>query len=561
MVPRLIGLEEGKWELLWLGNLRPSTKNRSGYEVRVHFSWAGNGSKAPLFCWQPLTHLSFLRLGSIWLDGIFQGDRRAPTRQFSVSTEDAQLRAPWSPHDRSQDLFSVSDYYFQRVRELAKCWVFRTAEGERLVVPVWEVLRAWYLFCPRVMPAILAGGITHPDPIKHGLRPFLDGTGILEDGRPQLVRAQWLDDGEGKRLARLLFVPFAKEQTYQIFRHLMTSFDDSDSSSKNDGMTTIPAVLPPYEGVAPWRVRCIPLSPGADRERRWLALNLVGADLPNTFGDLVTILSNDNRQAPNRNDPSLKEVHRVSRPVSPPVGGALTLTSAGPDSSMDEVTIEGFAFDDGIVGAVQTVLIEKPEQNYRSVCMPGEPSPLIGGATDSVAISRPGHSRVRIEGTREGLSTDALFRLSVAAFRSLAMKGLSDSLEWSARLISSNALDTFPVRSTLGGDYRNFAILEFQLGGRTAYVLDAERLRAGDSFSLLLCRSTGYYRLLNSVFEDWLCKFPAQRSPWRGTGILPRNVVVEDFLHQPQRAGLLEAALQTQLENRLLLRLSKLLSG
>jgi len=562
VIPRLEGLPRGLWRLLWLGKLRTSNHNPTGYEVEVHFSWGGGGQKPPLQKWLPLTHLPFLRLQSLWENDLFRSLPDYSERSFSVLTAGASLRPPWSPGNPDSNLFSTNDYFFHRIRDLAKCWEFGTLSGELLIVPAWEILRAWYLFDPSVMPAVLAGAVYHPDAIPERLRPWRDGTGTLEDGRLQFVRAQWISDSEAKRLARLLFVDVARERTYGIYRHLMTDATRKRPAEESERVVELPAPLPPYDGVAALKVHCIPLSPSAKGTKRWLVLNLKGGKLPDPFDNLIIVRENDNRQGMNKDDPNLRKYpRRRSKMTSKGFGvdEALMLTMAGPDPSIEDTQITGFDFDDEIVRSVKTVLLDKPMQGWRAVKAPEERTSVEGGSTDTAAPSRPGNTRVRTEDVRPSMSSDALFRLSLAAFRSITRKRVQSETSWRAELVSKNEDGTFPVRAKYQGYVRQFAILAFEKNNEIAYALDAERLRPGESFSLILCRSSGAYPLACSLFEEWLGMFPAQRLPWRGDGILPRDLVLDDFLHQPQRDGLSMHQIQEQLERRLLYRLQKIL--
>ena len=532
----------GPWRLLWLGCLRDARLHPVsgiGSELEAHLIPDGPSNLAPRTCWVSLSKLPLLRLQSQWIDGVFHEAEEGIARRFEVSIENATIRAPWGQANRDDDLLKPWDYNFYRQRSLSDCWVFETSTGDRLVVPGWEVLRAWYLFDPNVAPAVLAGALDNLEALSHRLRPWLPGTKRNADSSITYGKPRWMTDPVALRTARLIFDPIASRRAYDIHRHLMVGMSRLASSTASK--TFLPMIKPPCStAFHEWDVRCKPISADADGRRRWLVLTLEGADLPLPF-DKVFFIDElpPGRTGGGRPEKRLYVRNRVA-PIDPASNPDIDLRAGAPDSSIEAATVLGFGFDDRAIHGIETSRHTQEGTHGSAARVSADPVVISGGATDPAAPKLRGYARIAVEEyDGEPLSVDDLLRRSIEAFQLLVVEtpGIPRILRWSARLMANGNRDTFAVRSSELEVVRHFAILEVKLGPRHFYVLDAQRLagRKSESFAMHICRSDSGYPLATAVFRDWLSRFPAKTgSPWQGPHSGSRSLVHDGkkVLHQ-----------------------------
>lgn len=548
--PSLPALWNGAWRFLWLGDLRPSAENPSGYEVQAHFEWAAGGYRNPIVIWPSLSQLDVLVLQSRWENKVFSGFPPGEDLVVRVLTDGAALRDPWMPGRPEMDVLTRDDYSFRGISDLARCWIFKTThpEGE-LVVPVWEVLRAWYLFDGHCMPSVLAG-IRHADRIRRDLRPFLSQTGWLEDGTPQYAAPRWLSAESMKRMARLVFDPVANDRAYDIYRQLMAS-----AGSSSDGVIPMPAVLPPYDGEAEWTLLAQPLAAASNGVPRWLALRLRRAVVSDSISRVHYVQELDNRQGQNWDDPSLP-VKRWRRQGPALLPNPLPLTGTGPDTGLEDAVIDEFGFEDSIVDTLQATRSEKLLQVARSVHLPANPTPIEGVGTDRAAKPRRRHAGLSTGGDEPEDPPADLMERTLGAFKALIRATRErTSVTAAAKLLTRNGSETFRVLA-LDGRRRHFAILEAELTGRFAYVLDAQRF-GSESFKMVMCRSADYRAIPDFRFQYWLRHFPSRDGdPWTGGEATPHGWIFETIVHQPERKHLTKQEVTSQLVARLERRLT-----
>jgi hypothetical protein len=427
-------------------------------------------------------------------------------------------------------LLAYKDYNFHKLRDLASCRVFRTADGSQLIVPCWEVLRAWYLISPNVMPAILAGAMSHPrEAMPPAHRLWLDGTERIDDATVCYRIPRWVTDDQAKRLARLFFDPVARQRCYAVYSDLM----ESRRTVEHTQYAELPCALAPYRGTAPWTVRCRPVSPSPDGAHRWLVTELLGAAAPLPFEAFIADRENDASQGENKDDPGLEPYRAPQRsPVAGLDEATLQLTRLGPDRTLLPAVVDGFEFDDHAAKAVRIIPVEKLLQVSRAVGGQGFAQQVEGGATDYSAPARPGHIPVELaEPSVPPLSHDDLLQRTIAAFHLVIEEFAKDPSTIAARLISNTAQDTFHAASRR---QRHFVILEVSKGNRTVYAIEAQR-RESRSLPLTLCRSVDFRPIGPSQFSRWFVKFPGRDSAWFGQEVAPPGILGERFIHQTRR--------------------------
>lgn len=552
--PRIAKFPKGRWRLLWVGRVRESTdaNNLVGYEIQAHLCAAGRSSVPPETRWISLTQLTYLRPQSLWIDGVFSDHPPGEELSFVVRAQDATLHAPWLPGTRDNDLLKHGDYYFHKVRDLAPCWVFATQDNVQLVVPAWEVLRAWYLFDSGVMPAVLAGAVRHVASLRRQHQPWLAGTGPREhDGQWQYVRPHWMSEAQALRMARLVFDDYAYAQAYDIFRQLMLA--KQRAGSARDAILPLPAVKPPYQDDSVWTVRCTPISPSASGHKRYLVLSLQSVRAPDTLGRVH--MQGERDPGENQGDPNLPVYQRKGKaPIDPHSSTNLSLVGAAPDEAVQSARIEGFDFYDDIIDCVEVVPSPKIEQVSRFVHAPTDPVLIAGGATDLAARPRGQHARIDTEGAYPPLAPDDLLQQTLDAFALVSAQAGAE-LGWQGSFVTREGGRTFPVRSRRTGQIRHFAILQVTSGTLTGYALEAQRF-SGEEFSLCVCRSVSHLPMNARLFESWLEQFPAPRgSPWWGSGILPPVVEVDPTRVPHQQREHSPAEVTRRLARRLTLRL------
>lgn len=551
----------GLWRLLWIGGLRPAPENPTGYHVQLHFAWAGSGEKAPITRWTSFGTLPLLRLQSLWEHGTLREHAPWDLRRFQVEGHGRVGVAPWTPGDPASDLLSREDYRFQKLRDLAPCGVFNAADGEQLIVPAWEVLRAWYLFDPNVMPAVLAGGIRHVGSLSRAVQPWLEGTAYLADGTPQYVRPRWMSDHQAARMARLVFDDRAHDQAYDIHRQLMVAKNSSIRAADGLPMLPMPAILPPYTGFAEWTVDCRQISPAPNGARRWLVMSLEGAKVPASFSRLQLVRGADARTGANRDELEVSSYVRHGKaPIDPGSDPAVRLLGAAPDPKVAPVPLAGFGFDDGMFETLVLDVKDKPEQAARSLQVASDPVVIAGGAVDPAASTGRKVARLEIQDDARRLSPEDLLQRTVTAFHAVvaSARHQPQPATWNARLVRKGTGDTYHVVAR--GWRRHFAILEVEVQGRYAYAIDAQRLsgRSKEEFAILLCRQVDGYPLMSNMWDAWFKHFPAARgNAWTGSGIMPRVVMVSPrrFKHQPQPRDADHGAVTRRLAERLEARL------
>lgn len=551
---RLDRLRIGRWTLLWLGNLRPSTDNPTGYEILAYFKWAASGYRDVLEVSIPLTALPLLRLQSLWEDNVLRKLPDGDRLRLTVSTRNAMLSAPWNPNKFGEDTLTRADYVLHGKRELARCWTFAVQPTGRLIVPVWEVLRAWYLFEPKVIPAMLAG-IRHVEGIARGLRPYLSETRVLPGGTLQYVAPRWLGERDAKRMARLVFDPIANDRAYDIYRQLMQSTHNRE--------VALPAVLPPYDGNAEWTVTCKPLSPHRDGSPRWLALSLDAATISDSIRDIQYVEELDNRQGLNKDDPTLPTTvwRRPARPANP-LTDPISVTGLGPDSGIEEAALEGLDFHDSITETIQLHRKDKLLQVSKSVHRPADPVHVAGVGTDHAARPTARHARAALAPDDDVGPPVDLMERTLGAFRTLVRDAGSSSTDtWRGRLVVHDAAETFRIRSA-DGRSRHFAVLEMTFkSGRTVYLADAQRFGT-ETFSMAMFRMPHYQEVPPYLLRQWLRHFPARSGdPWVGYRIAPYGWIVEPTKHQPQLRHLTKQQVDEQFVARMWRKLAVFVDG
>lgn len=489
------------------------------------FSSAREGRGNKTSAWVSLTHLHYLRTQSRWDDGTFIEHCDAEAKTFDVLAEGAINRGVHKQYENYYIKFD--DYDLKGFDSLASCWIFHTAQNEDIVVPSWEILRAWYLFDDGVMPAVLAGAISDVASLPMRHQPWMDGTGLTLDGKLQYVYPNWLGELGARKFARLYFDAFANSEARKIYTQLMLPPIFVEDGQSEHWM---PAVLPPFEGHSRWTVKCIPLQPLArGGNKRWLVLDLQKSDAPLPFSDLVALPYIDTRQGQNAGDPSLpiREVLGKARVLLPT--GTVDLVPVAADPLTEDLEIQGFGFDDNITRDLIVHTPEKAAQVSHVIHVPRASVTVTGGATDPAGPKNLSTARVWIKDGDAPFAEDTLLRQTIRAFRLIIDKYPQ------SRLIRTTE-SVFLATNAHSRIKRQFAILEMSASNRVAYVLDAQRF-GSEEFPFFVCRHPFKDRYPLSVFQTWLSEFPAPRGlPWQVERGLPRGLFWNPrrLKHQPR---------------------------
>jgi hypothetical protein len=487
----------------------------------------------------PLGALPLLVAGSEWEDGRFRGWGTHETADVEVSIgrfdDEARAVSPYA--------LLGTGYFLHRMAAPCYCRVFCTQEGPDLIVPTWEILRVWYLFHPRVVSAVIGGGLRFPDSVSSTLLPWRpDRTRWLAGDMPEICRRKFVSDSVAMRLARLLFDPVAENRAYYIYRNLQ-----SGRAGRADGSRMVPPVLPPYEGTGQWKIwyRTIP-STGTTPARR-LVLRVCGATAPLPYTDLVVASEVDNSQGANKDDPNLPLSWTRSPPENMlPEDGAVVVSGTGADGTLDGIDIDHFAFVDNAVHAVRRHTPVKLLQSSRHGGGQGDPVKVGSVSMDPSAMSESGQAAQGSGG--EELSTDDSRLPSDVSFVAMqdvfaalveALNGPVSGLPvgWTASFYKEGGV-CLSVYNDKRAERRLFLILRVTNGTRHIYVLEAQRLRENESYTILICEERHGLELSDQLFSNWLSRFPyAGGTHWVSFKYDDLALVSMPAIHQPHRKG------------------------
>lgn len=529
----------GRFRLNWVGGLWPS-KQSGGYEIDVQLVPMEGFRRPPIARRVPLGALPLLVAGSEWEDGRFRGWGAHETAdvEVNISRFDDEARAV-SPYT----LLGVTEYFLHRMPAPCYCRVFRAQKGFDLIVPTWEILRAWYLFHPRVVSAVVGGGLRFPESVSSTLLPWRpDGTDWPAGNMPQICRRKFISESVAMRLARLLFDPIAENRAYYIYRNLQSS-----RVGRADGSRIVPPVLPPYEGTGQWKIwyRTIP-GTGATPTRR-LVLRICGATAPLPYADLIVASEVDNSQGANQDDPNLPLSWARSPPENVlPEDGAVVVSGMGADGALNGIDIDHFAFDDNAVHAVNRHTPVKLLQSYRHGGGQGDPVKVGSVSMDPTAMGEPGQAAQGSGGTE--LTTDDSRLPSTVSFVAMqdvfaalveALNGPASDLPvgWTASFYKEGGV-CLSVYNDKRAERRLFLILRVTDGTRHVYVLEAQRLRQNESYSILICEERYGLELNDSLFFNWLSRFPyTGGTHWMSYNYDDLALIPMPAIHQPHREG------------------------
>ncbi|WP_407473201.1 hypothetical protein ABFT91_20220 [Xanthomonas campestris pv. raphani] len=380
-----------------------------------------------------------------------------------------------------------------------------------LVVPCWQILYAWYLFDPPIIPYVLGGMLDANQ--NYGIEtPWLPGT-QCNAGHVIYHAPPSLEGHQAKRIARLLFDPDANRSARMIHQKLMAN------------RVRLPLIWPPHRVPAEWTFRMRRLLPRDGRER-WLLLHLQGFDAPWPFNGFELVKEVrahqeivDRRPTTARTGaPEVRDVKE--RPlVGNRTGVRRTASSSFPalyflDNSIETMPVTTRSIEKEPQPAIGvSIVFPNPDVEIEAASMT-----TLGPEDKAVLAVRPRSPE------KEAQEAATLFQRSRNAFQAVidfvVQQPHPNGVHWSARLINSAASDCFFQEYPRK---RKFLILELQIAGLHTYILDVYRQPDDVEFALAMVRRIGADALGPEHFHVWLRGFPFDGKESWGEGVqIPR---------------------------------------
>ncbi|AKC79865.1 hypothetical protein XB05_14680 [Xanthomonas arboricola] len=408
--------------------------------------------------------------------------------------------------------FSEEEYPLHNRNVNADCYVFDTAEGADLVVPCWQILHAWYLFDPVVVPYVLAGMLDTNH--NYGVEmPWLPGT-QCQAGHVTYHARSALPAHVAVAMARLLFDRGANRSARMIHQKLMAN------------RTRLPLIWPPYHVPTEWVFRARRLSPRNGRAR-WLLLHLhhvhaapffEGFELVKEIAPLEQ--TSDRKPVISRTGaPVAREVKHLAL-----VGNRTGVRRAAAPSSFPAL----YFIDHGIESlSVTTRMIHREAERVAGTTIV-LPNPELQIQAASLTTLGPEDKEVLAVRERspekQAQEAETLFKRSRRAFQAvidyLAQQSHPQGLPWSGRFIESASGNCFFQQYPRK---RHFLILELRIADQHTYVLDVHRKPDDEEFALAMVRRVGADALGPEHFHVWLKGFPfAGKDAWGNGSQVPR---------------------------------------
>ncbi|MFA8474192.1 hypothetical protein QT920_016735 [Xanthomonas campestris pv. campestris] len=550
------GLRGRDWRVLWVGGCRQIAGGASPLYVDivfVHYPFLGRGTPSWRVETRPIEELGLYGVQSLWRNGRIVGydSSKHPIKTLKIHPRPISSGTPGGRNSP----FSEEDYPLYKRSVTADCYTFDSAEGVELIVPCWQILHAWYLFDPQIIPYVIGGMLDANQ--NYGIEtPWLPGTQcdaghVTYHARPSLAEHQ------AKRIARLLFDPDANRSARMIHQKLMAN------------RARIPLIWPPHRVPAEWTFRMRRLLPRDGRER-WLLLHLQGFDAPSPFSAFELVQEVRAQQEivdrrPTTARTGAPEVRDVKeRPlVGNRTGVRRTTPSSFPalyflDNSIETMPVTKRSIEKASEPAIGiSIVFPNPDVEIEAASMT-----TLGPEDKAVLAVRPRSPE------KEAEESATLFKRSRNAFQAVidfvAEQPHPEGLPWSARFVESESSDCFFQRYPR---MRNFLILELQIGGQYTYLLDVHRKPDDGEFALAMARRVNADALGTEHFHAWLKGFPfSGNDPW-GSGVqIPRWLLAPmhvnhqttqlpasiDKLPEPERELLAEVHYVRHFRNRLI---------
>lgn len=523
------------WRVLWLGGCRQPIDGTSPLEVEVIFvedpiplqrkaRWEAK--------YRPIEELGLYGVQALWRDGRLVGyDRhKHPVKTLTVLPTPTRMSAPgWS-----EPPFSDSEYSLHGRKFAAACWTFGTEEGDELVVPGWQILHAWYLFDPLVVPCVIGGML---DPTQnYGVRtPWLPGTKV-DDGHVTFVTTPEFAESpyNAKALSRILFEPSANRSARMIHKLLM------------DSRKRLPMIWPPHRDPAKWTFRARPLLPLRNGRNRWLLLHIQGADIPLPFSGFDLITKSVSKGMPEDLSPSIAKTGLPSIKDKKSValiggrrGARRSTQSSFPalgfiDKAVEDLSVTRRSVTEESQAAIGvSIILPDPELQVEAASMT-----TLGPEDKRVLDVRPRSPQ------KEAEDSATLFRRTRSAFQAvieyLCVQPNPLGHSWSGCLINSGSDDCFVHGYS---NKRSFLVLEVQIAGLYTYIVDVRRELGDAEFPLVMIRRVGAGVLNPEHLHFWLRDFPFSGSePWGGGTDLPRWLMKP--MHIPHQTTQLPADIE-----------------
>jgi hypothetical protein len=528
--------QPGPLILHWLGDLQKARSRAMRFTVKAWFR-PMEAIDDLVDVDVPVEAMHMMAIGSHWSYGTFSGfhDAKVATVRLDLPSMDlAKANRAQAP---TTTLLPDFSYSLAGMESPSYVRLVPTLKGPELIFPVTEIARIWYLFHPDMLPVILGDGINHPRGMSRGDLPWNpDETRRTGDGAHVVYRSRF-GDPNMKRLARLLFDPFARFRAGQLSR-MFRELDKSDrfafpfAAFPLDGH---PSVKIRYVDVPAWEGR---------RPARRLVLSVLGIDHPPPYKFLTWEPINDNRRDDD-GSPDRPIITPWSDPLILPDDDGVLLDGDGRDPRLESVSTYMLSFDDNAYDVPTDLAPRKPSSHRSDGGRPGKPVDVTTTGPDTGGSPEDGVAELAGGDMLDPPKTPIVERGPPIAF--LRMRTVFDRvIEIVAEQLPHWSIDYLALGGTDNGvleitheerdDYR-FLILHARAAGRHIYTLHGAPIADdhGKSHQIFACRQPSFQALTEREFAHWLGGFPYKGRPvWVEKEAGGLKLIPEARNHQPR---------------------------
>ncbi|WP_269792373.1 hypothetical protein [Stenotrophomonas sp. Iso1] len=524
----LAAIGPGEYRLSWHGAISSGRLEFPlNFQIEVQFANTADPKNVHNLT-LPLGVFPHLAVGTLWTDGIYSGHQSHEVAPFEVTVQSGK-KLRWIPY-RLSDL--VPDYLSSEhgLAGSAYCFLVRTTEGDELVVPVAEILRAWYFFDSNVIPAVMAGAITNPHVLSHRHLPWIfQASCLLPGGGARIVHKNRLTASSAKCLARLLFDDVARTRTKEISHAIRGQLGTTSLA------IPLPAVMPPFYGPAKWMVRCQQVSSLGSAHPRFLVHQLLASDDNVPYEPLQRCTETDLRTG----ETISEELKTIYQKVTENIfnDDSIELYGGGIDETLNSVQVSGLAFGNSAL-KVRTVIPPKDIQTHKGAWIDDGNVRVDQAGVDPTAPDQAGVPPASQTNTADDeviapekivheIEIGPLFAevlAQVCAHPELRGQGWQDDFPFGQCTININHFKSDTPRGFIIGRLTN--------GIRSIYLLDAETFRS-EAFRLVAFEMKNGATLSEYRLRTWLGGFPS--SPgcrWSNSESDSMGIAFERMNHQ-----------------------------
>lgn len=531
--------EPGPVVLHWFGELQKARSRSQRYTIKAHFRHVESDAE-PINIDVPLEAMHLLATGTVWRYGMVTGyhdvigKSKVKTGNVTLDLPTLEPKAAHRAQLPERSLLPDFAYPLDGIADPAFVRVMPTVAGPDVIFPLAEILRTWYLFHPDMLPVILGDGINHPRGMSRADLPWdPDETRRSGEGAHVVYRTRF-GDPSMKRLARLLFDPFARFRAGQLAR----MFRDLS----REPSFPLPFSLPPLEGRPTLTVRYVDVAPWENRRpARRLILSVLGIDHPPPFRELTWAPLHDNRKDP-EGSPDRPVLDPFSDPLILSDDEGVQLAGDGRDPSLERARTFMLGFEDNAY-YVPTELVPRKPSSHQAGGKPNDPVIVSTTGPDTGAAAEVGVAELAggdaLPSTEAAQYGPPVAFLRMRAVFDRVIDYLADALPgWEVGYLSLAGTDNgvLEIPHEERDDYR-FLILHVRGEGRHLYALHGAPIGDdhGRSHQIFACRQPSFRAFTESDFSRWLSGFPYKgRSVWVDKEPGGLKLIPEARNHQPR---------------------------